>query len=107
MFMSARVPRSALVPRSAPLVVRALGGVVAAFPVAACELLVPALGVADVLAPGELLLGTVAEGVLGAPAAPALLPVCPLATPNAAKAAMAASDMRIDFVVRMVFSEIA
>jgi hypothetical protein len=67
-------------------------------------LFVPALGVGDVLAPGELLLGTVADGVLVAPVVPgALLPLCAFAHPNTENAAMDARDMTTDFVERMGF----
>jgi hypothetical protein len=98
---------SALVALLVSLVLRegGLAGVVDAPPPAGCAVLVPALGVGDVLAPGELLLGTVCEGVLDAPAAPgAVLPVCALARPNTANVAIDARETRTDFLVRMGFS---
>ena len=101
---------SALVPLLVPLVVRGgLAGVVDAPWLAGCGLVVPALGVGDVLAPGELLLGTVCDGVLEAPPVAGALPlVCALANPNTANAATDAREMRTDFVERMgVFSEMS
>ena len=99
---------SAVRPVFVTLVVRGeLAGVVDALGVVGCGLFVPALGVGDVLAPGELLLGTVCDGVVMPPAVPVeLLLVCPLAHPHTANAAMDAMEMTTDFIEPMgVFSE--
>jgi hypothetical protein len=87
------------------LVLGELAGVVEARGAAPCGLFVPALGVGDVLAPGELLLGTVCDGVLVTPVVVGALPlVCPLADPKTANAAMDARDMTTAFLDSMVFS---
>jgi hypothetical protein len=77
-----------------------LAGMLDAPEPAGCGLLVPALGVGDVLEPGELLLGTVGD-VLVVPGVPGALLVCALANPNTANAAIDARDMTTDLVERM------